>query len=86
MNTEVRVYCLNTQKISNSKGFEELTDEEWIAFANKLSSSQCKNKSEATHILLGMFNDKKFSFYICKSVDNTDLNTLLMLAIQVSKT
>ena len=30
MNTEVRVYCLNTQKISNSKGFEELTDEEWI--------------------------------------------------------
>ena len=30
MNTEFRVYCLDTQNISNGKGFEELTDEEWI--------------------------------------------------------
>ena len=74
------------QDLGIAKATPTLTDEEWIAFANKLSSSQCKNKSEATHILLGMFNDKKFSFYICKSVDNTDLNTLLMLAIQVNKT
>ena len=30
MNTEFRVYCLDTQNISNDKGFEDLTDEEWI--------------------------------------------------------
>ena len=73
------------QDLGIAKATPTLTDEEWIAFANKLANSQCQNKSEAKHILLEMFKDKKFLFNICESVDNTDLNTLLMLAIQVNQ-
>ncbi|MDQ9948650.1 MULTISPECIES: hypothetical protein [Acinetobacter] len=67
------------------KATPTITDEEWIAFAQQLVASNSKTIREAKSIFLEMFEDKEILFIACESVDNTDLNALLMMAIQISK-
>lgn len=62
-----------------------ITNEEWIAFAKQLVASNSKTIAEAKNIFLEMFESKEIIFIACESVDNTDLNALLMMAIQISK-
>ncbi|MDQ9888056.1 hypothetical protein [Acinetobacter pittii] len=67
------------------KATPAITDEEWIAFAHQLVASNSKTIRDAKSIFLEMFEDKEILFIACESVDNTDLNALLMMAIQISK-
>lgn len=68
-----------------SKATPEITDQEWFQYANALATSNPKNTNDARSIFLELFGNKELRFSLFDSVDNTDLNALLLLAIELSK-
>jgi hypothetical protein len=63
----------------------EISDHEWLEYSKKLALLRPKNKAEAYRILHSCFPHHKFSVMAFDSVDNTDINALLLVAIKLNK-
>ena len=63
----------------------EISDQEWLSFSKKLAQLKPRNKIEASKILHNCFPHHKFTVMAFDSVDNTDINALLLMAINLNK-
>lgn len=64
----------------------EITDAEWQEYANKVSIHKPEDVAEAKSLFMACFPSYSYSvtYNSNESIDNTDLNALLMLAISLS--
>ncbi len=63
----------------------DITDQEWLEFSKKLAQLKPRNKVEASKLLHSFFPRHKFTVMAFDSVDNTDINALLLIAINLNK-
>ena len=63
----------------------EISDNEWLNFAKKLESEKPLNRAQANSLLHKHFPDHKFTVLCLDSIDNSDVNALLLMAINANK-
>lgn len=62
----------------------EITDAEWQEYAKKVSIYKPTDVAEAKSLFMECFSSYSVTYYCAESIDNSDLNALLMLAISLS--
>lgn len=63
----------------------QISDSEWLSFAKKLESEKPLNRAQAHRLLHRHFPDHKFKILCLDSIDNSDINALLLMAINANK-
>ncbi len=63
----------------------EISDNEWLSFAKKLELEKPLNRAQAHRLLHEHFPDHKFKILCLDSIDNSDVNALLLMAINANK-
>lgn len=63
----------------------KISDSEWLDFAKKLELVKPVDKAQATTLLHQHFPNHVFNIMSLDSIDNSDVNALLLMAISTNK-